>query len=237
MNGQNMPRRAYSDVLPPVAAMGPGDDRGDGAQLFPGDAGILSDDVRRVLVQLLQGPYVSRAGHPRPWTALLTHEDVVRSRLGDLFLELVMDREAGFAFIRKVTPEGIDVPGVVRTSRLTLIDTALLLHLRDRLLRAEAQDTRVIVGREEIEDHLSVYRATSGTDPATFTKRVNASVEKMKKNSVLRSTAATDRYEISPILALVFGADEVLAVTRELRRLRASDAVAQADPEEAEDEA
>ena len=238
MSGQSAPRRAYADVMPPTRD----DPRGEqhGEHLFQGDAGVLPEDVRRVLVQLLQGPYVSRDNHPRPWSALIGHEDVVRSRLGDLYLELMLDRDGGFAFIRKVTPEDVEVPGVVRSSRLTLIDTALLLHLRDQLLRAEAQDVRTIVGRDEIDDQLSVYRVASGTDPVTYAKRINAAIEKMKKNSILRPTAEADRFEISPILALVFGADEVLTVTRELRRLIGSQSAEvpdQSEPDEPEDQA
>ena len=77
----------------------------------------------------------------------------------------------------------------------------------------------MFVGRDEIDDHLGVYAAASSTDRVTFAKRVNASVEKLKKNSVLLSSAEEGRYEISPILAMVFDADQVLAVTRELRAL------------------
>lgn len=42
----------------------------------------------------------------------------------------------------------------------------------------------------------------------------------MKANSVLLGvTGSDDRWEISPVLALVFGADEVAAVTSDLERL------------------
>lgn len=217
------PRRAYPDEMPEtVVTAGPGEPAEPTSALFEGDGGELPEDVRRVLVLLLQGPFVSRDSHPRPWATLLSHEKTVRARLGDLFLELVLDRDRGLGFIRKVTPPEIDVPGVVRSNRLTLIDTALVLHLRDLLLRAESDDLRVIVGRDELSEVLAVYQPLTGTNKAGYEKRIHASVEKLKNSSVLRSTREPDRYEVSPILGLVFGADEVIAVTRELRRFAAA---------------
>lgn len=212
------PRRAYPDVLPPAApapaAVGEAP-RG----LTATDHGRLPEPTRRVLVQLLRGPYVHRARHPRLWPSLVADEVAVRERLGDLFLELVLDREAGLAFVRNMTSEEDDLPRVIRSTPLTLIDTVIVLFLRDRLLRAAASDQRVFVGRDEIDDHAAVYRTASLTDPATFAKRVNASVEKLKGSSVLLGTGEEERYEVSPILGMVFDADEVVAVTAELRSL------------------
>jgi hypothetical protein len=46
----------------------------------------------------------------------------------------------------------------------------------------------------------------------------------MKDQSVLLLTAEDDRFEVSPVLRLVFDADQVIAVTREVRRLIAESA-------------
>ncbi|MFT3860780.1 DUF4194 domain-containing protein [Micropruina sp.] len=203
-------RRAYDDILPAAQR-----DETDA----PAAPGGLPESTSRALVQLLQGPYLMRERHPKLWPALLADEPVIRQRLADLFLDLVIDTDAGLAFVRNRNDLEGDLPKVIRSTPLTLIDTALVLHLRDLLLRAEASEGRVFVGRDEIDDHLGVYAAASSTDRVTFAKRVNASVEKLKKNSVLLSSAEEGRYEVSPILAMVFDADQVLAVARELRAL------------------
>lgn len=216
---RQQPRRAHPDVLPPVAVVVPDADAGGRHRLAENDHGRLPEATRRVLVQLLSGPYVMRERHPLLWPALLRDEDAVRERLGDLFLVLVLDREVGLAYVKALTSPTQALPRTLRSTPLTLIDTALVLHLRGLLLRAEASATRVFVGRDEIDDHLGVYRSATGTDPVTFAKRVNASVMKMKNNSVLLGTGEEERFEISPILGLVFDADEVIAVTAELRRL------------------
>lgn len=215
---QRGPRRAYPDVLPTPAASDTSADDAAGS-LTDGDHGRLSDGTRRALVQLLRGPYVNRARHPRLWPSLIADEAAIRERLGDLFLELVLDREAGLAFVRNMTSAEVDLPRVIRSTPLTLVDTVIVLFLRDRLLRAATADRRVFVGRDEIDDATSVYRVASGTDAVGFARRVNASVEKLKNASVLLSTGEEERYEVSPILGMVFDADEVLAVTAELRAL------------------
>lgn len=208
------PRRAYDDILPPT----PPPEQPASPELTAADPGRLPEQTRRVLVGLLQGPYLRRDRHSKLWPALIADEPVIRERLGDLFLELVLDLDAGLAFVRNLSGDE-DIPRVIRSTPLTLIDTALVLYLREQLLHAEAAATRVFIGRDEIDDHLAVYRSAGSTDPATFAKRVNASVEKLKKASVLLSTAEEGRYEVSPILGMVFDADEVLAVARELKAL------------------
>lgn len=223
------PRRAYADLFPvphpspasPGTGTATGTDEPDNASpaLFAGDPGELSEATRRALVQLLRGPYVSRHLHPKLWPALVADEDVIRRRLGDLFLQLVLDFELELAFVRNLEAEDFALPRVIRSSRLTLLDTALVLFLRGELLRAEASGGRVIIGRQDIDEQLQVYRPATSTDDAGFVRRVNAAVSKMKDHSILLGTGEEDRFEISPVLALVFTADEVLSVTAELKRL------------------
>lgn len=217
------PRRAYADLFPVPDTHGASDGRGEpenaSSALFAGDPGELSESTRRALVQLLRGPYVSRRLHPKLWPTLIADEDVIRRRLGDLFLELVLDPESELAFVRNLEAEELALPRVIRSSRLTLLDTALVLFLRGELLRAEASGGRVIIGRQDMDEQLQVYRPATSTDDAGFARRVNAAVNKMKEHSILLGTGEEDRFEISPVLALVFTADEVLSVTAELKRL------------------
>lgn len=213
------PRRVHPDVLPPVPTdVQSADDR---HALTASDRGRLPAPTRRVLVNLLQGPYLARALHPNLWPVLLAEEDLVRERLGDLFLDLVLDQETGVAFIRPMTDSEVDLPRTIRSLPLTFIDSVLLLYLRERLLRSEGG--RVFVGRDEIDEHLEVYRAADDTNVAQYGKRVNASVTKLKENSILRTTSEEGRFEISPVLGLVFDADVVRAVAAELRRLAGAD--------------
>ena len=199
---------------PPAHAGG----AGPGA-LWDGDPGSLPRGTRRTLVRLLQGPYLTAELHPELWNSLLADEVAIRRRLGDLFLELVLDREAGLAFTGNAQDPTGESPSVMRTLPLTLVDTVLLLHLRTLLLRTTTPGERVFVDRGEIDDHLTVYRPHVSTDHSGFMRRVSSSIDKLKRASLLRETDVPERYEISPVLALVFSADEVAAVAAEYRRL------------------
>lgn len=213
------PRRVHPDILPPVPVVEPGDQ--DRHALTASDRGRLPEQTRRVMVSLLQGPYLERTSHPNLWPVLVGDEDLVRERLGDLFLDLILDQETGVAFVRPMTDDQVDLPRTIRSMPLTLIDSVILLFLRERLLRGSG--ARVFVGREEIDEHCESFRATEDTNLSLYRKRVNASVSKLKDNSLLRASSEADRFEISPVLGLVFDADVVRAVADELGRLAGGD--------------
>jgi Domain of unknown function (DUF4194) len=187
--------------------------------LWDGDHGTLREPSRRVLVQLLRGPYLSASRHGNLWTALLSDEEAIRSSLADLFLDLVTDHAAQVAFVRNTSAD-VDAPKVLRTATLTFLDTALLLHLRQTLLQ-ESGGRKTIVGADEVADQLQVYRGKDNADVAGFSKRVNSSWQKMIKYGLLAATSTEGRFEVSPVLRLVFGAEEIAAVQAEYRRLAA----------------
>lgn len=187
-------------------------------RLWPEDTGQLAAASRKVLVQLVKGPYVQAERHREAWKVLLTDTPAIRSRLADLFLDLVLDETQGVAFVRNApVPDG-SAPQVVRTMALTFLDTAMLLFLRRELLRGSGAQ-RVFIGRDEVYEHLNSYRSAESTDEAGFLKRINSSWTKMEKHSLLLPTGTGDRYEISPILRLVFSPEQIRAVEEEYRRL------------------
>lgn len=191
-------------------------------RLWDRDTGTLRSGSRTVLAALIKGPYVSAQRHPKNWRALLADTDEIRSRLADTFLDLVIDDERGVAFVRNAETYDEHAPQVVRTSALTLMDTAMLLQLRRELVSATGGG-RVIVGKEEIYEHLQAYRTQVSTDDAGFAKRINASWNKMDNLGILQRTATSNvdgRFEISPVLRLIFGPEQIQAVRDEYARLR-----------------
>lgn len=212
---------------------------------WTGDTGTLSLDARRALLKLIQGPYLSAIRAPGPWSALLADETRIRSRLHDLFLDLVLDRDAGFAFVRNAITGEQDAPVAVRAEQLTFIDTAMLLVLRQMLLSGE-QDGRVIVGRDDVFEQLAPFR-TADRDETDFTKRLNASWLKMRNKLRVVHALSDERVEISPVLRMLVDAEQVRTIAAEYGRIRAgertpsatlSTAIAAADEadEEAEDD-
>ncbi|MFC4728433.1 DUF4194 domain-containing protein [Coralloluteibacterium thermophilus] len=200
--------------------------------LYPGDRGDLALDARRALCQLLAGPSVDAQRHPQLWPALLGHEDALRARLSELFLELVIDRDTGVAFTRQADTGELDTPILLRTAPLTFIDSVLLLHLRQQLAEADAQGHRAVVAEAGLVEALTVYEKNLSTDRAGFERRVGAAIVKMKESHVLtRLRGSEDRYEVSPALKLLFPAEDVQALTAVYRTLRESGTAAGQDPD------
>lgn len=200
-----------------------------GPQSFAGDTGQLPLDTRRVLVQLLLGPSVDATRQRRLWPVLLRDEAVLRSRLHELFLDLVVDAEQQVAFTRQVVADDIDAPVLLRKSHLTFLETALVLFLRQRLTQAEAQGERAVVSAEDMQMHLAVFERAANPDQARFGRQVASAIEKVKKLSLVRLLAGGDqRFEVSPTLKLLFPAEEIQALTRTYRALAEGQAAAPA---------
>ena len=201
-----------------------------GDNLWDADAGTLSFDSRRALVQLLQGPLVRAEQHPPIWKAILSDETALRQRLADMFLDLVVDEDAGIAFTRiansgnpiRVGKERyVDMPHVLRVKTLTIIDTVVLLDLRTRLGLAVPGE-RVIVDQEELRENASQFRALDDRDEATFNRRFDASLDRMRRDySLLGDTETEGRYEVSPALKHIFDAQTVAGIKAEFEELLA----------------
>ena len=183
--------------------------------LYIGDSGDLSLDARRVLIKLLTGPSLEGRLHSKLWPILIRDESLIRARLSELFLELVIDRDLHVAFTRQADTGDLDVPRLLRRAKLRFLDSILLLHLRQHLTQAEAHGDRAVISIEEMIELLKVYEQDNNTDHAGFEKRIHASIEKIKKHSILRKIRATDdRFEISPTLKLLFSAEEIQTLTK-----------------------
>lgn len=195
----------------------------DRIQLWPGDPGTLDLDVRRTLVALLRGPYLSQHHAPDLWSVLLAHEHEIRARLGDLAAELTLDANTEVAFTRNLTPDPEferPIPTVLRGVTLTFIDSAPLPHLRQLLLQGAARQERIVVGRDALEAHMRSYAVSSGNDAAQFTKRALASINKMVNWSILLTTDTDERWEISTVLGLILTAEDIGGIEAEYARLR-----------------
>lgn len=192
-------------------------------ETFRGDMGGLPIDTRRVLVQLLLGPSVDARRQSKLWPVLLRDEAVIRSRLHDLFLEVVIDHEQRVAFTRQVVSDVLDVPILLRKASLTFLETVLLLFLRQRLTQANTQGERAVVSIDDMQEYLSVFERDSNSDHAKFERQIVNAIDKAKKLSLLQFIRGSgERYEVSPTLKLLFSAEEIQDLTRTYAALSSS---------------
>ena len=176
--------------------------------LFEGDEGGLELAQRQALVTLLKQRFISARTHPRDWEVLVEHERVLRSRLNDLFLDLMIDRHREVAWKRQAVSEtGSRFPTLLHDTSWSREETLVLVHLRDRLRAGTAAgESRVFIDRDDIVDHVATFRPRHATDEAGDERRARAAVLSIVKAGLLIGATTDDRFEISeavePLLPL-----------------------------------
>ena len=198
----------------------------DAARSFAGDTGELPVETRRVLVQLLLGPALDAQRHTKLWPVLVRDERVLRARLHELFLELIIDRDQQVAYTRQVVDAELEIPVLLRKAPLTFLQSALVLYLREQLIVAEARGERAVVSRAELVEHLCAYEPANNRDQAKFGRQVGGAVDRAKDLNLLRKLRGEEeRFEVSPTLKLLFSAEEIHSLTATYRALVERDAL------------
>lgn len=196
--------------------------------LFEGDRGLLPAEVRGTLVRVLSSRFVDGVRHASLWNRVLRHEDVLRSRLHDLYLELVVDRRRQVAFTQQLELDD-DVPILLRRDKpLTLAATVLLLHLRQEYDRGAVEGRDVVVEHRELLDHLEAWKDVDDQNPAQFRRRCENAIENVKEKGVL-APVSDGRYRISGIVHSMLTAEKVDAMTAALTALATGEAEGGAD--------
>ncbi|WP_373377630.1 DUF4194 domain-containing protein [Cupriavidus nantongensis] len=186
---------------------------------FGGDTGTLPVPARRVLVRLLQGPSLDARRHENLWNGMKRYESALRSRLHDLFLDLVVDNQACVAFTRQVTSEEVNIPILLRRQSLNFIESVLLLFLRQRLTYSDAQSERAVLDRMEMQEYLKAFERNDNVDISRFGRQIEGAIEKAKKIGVLIKLPGSDeRYEVSASLRLLFPVEGIEALSAAYRR-------------------
>jgi hypothetical protein len=194
---------------------GYGDPRGassvTGAELFPGDTGTLPAAVRNTLVRVMTSRFVDGIRHPDLWTAVLTYERDLTSRLHDQYVELIIDRAHQVAFTRQADIE--DVPVLLRREKpLPALTAVLLLHLREEYERGAAEGAPAVVDHDLLMDHLDVWKQTDDQDPATFRKRSENAITALRDRQIL-VTVSEGRYRISGVIVPLFTPEKIALLT------------------------
>ncbi|MES2092579.1 MAG: DUF4194 domain-containing protein [Actinomycetota bacterium] len=194
------------------------EENSDSAALFVGDTGQLDVDTRRALVRLIRGPFLDGSADESVWAALLRNQTVVRQYLSEIFLTLMVDDTERIAFCQQASEADVSFPKLLRRVPLTLIDSALLLFLRQQLSTVTGTGQRAVVGLDDITAQLQPYQREATSDHSIHLKRINAAVKKMRDNGILRSTTTEARFEISPVLRILFPPEQIAALTDSYER-------------------
>lgn len=183
--------------------------------IFPGDMGTLTFSQRQVLICLLKGPYFTRESRPNLWNELLKSRFEIERALHNVLLTLVLDEDDGLAFCRQAPIDDEDAPSLLRSLGLKFLDSVILLEMRRILLMQQTSNDKAFISEQTIEETLRLFDTTSRTNEVLFRNRLNAVIKRLTtRKLLLKFQNQIGIYEISPILKLIFNAEEVEQLKR-----------------------
>lgn len=189
----------------------------DPSELFAGDTGTLDVDVRKVLVRLLQRRFVLADKDPAQWRALLENQQIIESRLHDLFVRLVVDHDRGIAYKQQVRSAESDVPILLKDDPYSRAETLVLVHLRTVFQRERGTgETSARVDIEELEQTVLTYFDPDDHNLARGQREIRSAVERLAKEGLLAEESA-GRYRITPLVEVVLSTEKLTELSRWLR--------------------
>jgi hypothetical protein len=189
----------------------------DPTELFAGDTGTLDAAARVVLVDLLRRRYLSADANPQRWQALLEHQSAIESRLHDLFVTLVVDRDRGIAYKKQVRSGEVEIPILLRDEAYTRVETVLLVHLRTLHQREQgAGEVAARVDAEELEQHVMSFFDPAETNLAARQREVRAAVARLATEGFL-DEEAPGRFRVTPLVEVVLPVDRLAELAEWLR--------------------
>lgn len=189
----------------------------DPAELFAGDAGTLDADVRRVLVQLLRRKFLLAEKNPAQWRTLLENQQIVESRMHDLFVRLVVDHDRGVAYKQQVRPVEMDVPILLKDDPYNRAETLVLVHLRTVFQRERGTgETSARVDIEELEQTVLTYFDPNDHNLARGQQEVRNAVQRLVTEGLLAEESA-GRYRITPMVEVVLSTEKLTELEQWLR--------------------
>lgn len=174
--------------------------------LFEGDLGQLAAEVRRALVVILKKRYVSAERDPDVWRILVENRIALETRLNDMFLHLVVDRDYDVAYKRQAVPDGEGTfPTLLRNAAYSREQTILMVHLRG-VFRSGLSDgaEAVFVDSQELIDEVANYLPAGTTNKVDADRAAQRAVEALYTSDILLQTPEPGRYRISPIIMRLY---------------------------------
>jgi hypothetical protein len=189
----------------------------DPAELFAGDAGTLDADVRRVLVQLLRRKFLVADKNSAQWRTLLENQQIIESRLHDLFVRLVVDHDRGVAYKQQVRSVELDVPILLKDDPYNRAETLVLVHLRTVFQRESGTgETSARVDIEELEQTVLSYFDPNDHNLARGQQEVRNAVQRLVTEGLL-TEESSGRYRITPIVEVVLSTAKLAELEQWLR--------------------
>ena len=189
----------------------------DPDELYAGDRGVLEPEVRHVLVRLLQRRFLLADRNAAQWKVLLDNQQVIESRLGDLYVRLVVDHDRGVAYKTQVRSDELEVPILLKDESYTRVETLVLINLRTVFQRERtAGESSARVDVEEIEQTVLTYFTDADGDIARRQRAIRNALARLRAEGVVEEESE-GRYRISPLVEIVLSLERLQELKTWLR--------------------
>lgn len=174
---------------------------------FAGDRGTLDPEIRRLLTHILQRRFIAAERNRKEWTLLLDHQQVIESRLNDLYLRLIVDHGRGFAYKQQLRSDEIDMPVLLKDAPYTRAETLVLVHLRTVYQRESAAgEASVRIDIEDLEQTVLSYFTDVDGGTARQQKAIRNAMDRLDREGIVQEETS-GRYRISALVEIVLSAE------------------------------
>lgn len=162
-----------------------------------------NDQLGPTMVSLFQGVLYREAG-AAPWQALLDLQARVRDYAGVIGLELILDEAEGYAYLRQraQVADAPELPRLIQRRQLSFPVSLILVLLRKKLAEFDATggDTRLVVSRDDIANHMRLFLPDTANEARLF-DRMETHLNKVVELGFLRRLRGQEgQYEVRRIL-------------------------------------
>lgn len=148
----------------------------------------MDKGISRIVISLMKGVLYKEAD-PTVWQQLIREQGVVSEYVSVMGLALLVDESEGYAFLKYREPEGEEevLPRLIGRRQLSYPVSLLLALLRHRLAEFDAsgEDTRLIMGRDEIVEMVATF-LPSGVNEAKLVDRIDSYISKVVELGFVR---------------------------------------------------
>lgn len=159
--------------------------------------------VATTIIELMRG-VVYRESQETSWGTLARHGAAVRDHFANIGVDVIVDDDEGYAFLRSQDEDDGDepLPRLVKRRSLTYNVSLLLVLLRKRLVEFETTggEGKLVLSRDQIIDLLRLFLADS-TNEARVIDQVDTTIKRVADLGFLRLLRGTsDQWEVRRIL-------------------------------------
>jgi hypothetical protein len=151
-----------------------------------------SQALSLVLIALMRG-LLHAEKDPQNWQSLLRLQGPVRDYVSQLGLDLMVNEEEGFAWLRNRIDAENDLPSLVARRPLSYPVSLLLALLRRKLAEHDSQsgESRLILSREQIAEMLRMFHP-SGANEAKLIDQIDTHINKAIELGFVRKLRGDD---------------------------------------------